>query len=116
MQPIADMEDDEFMKLQTLYASEFRSARFAHLRGCTAAAELDCFRSSEKGHVRRRESCAGRAVRSCRTGPRRSRRRDQRIERGREPPLPLVRGVERLTRCQGRRGCQRDMTSLRMLA
>ena len=32
VQPIAEMEDDDFMKLQTLYASEYRSARFAHLR------------------------------------------------------------------------------------
>ena len=43
MQPIADMEDDDFMKLQALYASELPICGGMHVGRCEAAFELACF-------------------------------------------------------------------------
>jgi hypothetical protein len=40
MQPIADMEDDQFMKLQELYAAELSICGGMHVGGCKAAFEL----------------------------------------------------------------------------
>jgi hypothetical protein len=59
MQPIAEMEDDDFMKLQTLYASELPICTLEDARQVLSWID---FRSSEKGHVRWRASCAGRAA------------------------------------------------------
>ena len=62
MQPIAEMEDDDFMKLQALYASELPICPICTLEDARQVLSWIVFEAPKIGHVRWRASCAGRAA------------------------------------------------------